>query len=196
MAGTTPNGADHEEPDPAQLITNHTPQWILVGFEVRTARPEEYSAVGDLTVAGYANDGFGGPGYESELRQAASRAAEADLLVAVDSDDTILGTVTWCPPGSPWREMATEPDQGEFRMLTTSPAARRRGVARALVDACLDRARKASMSAVLICSGTGMVKAHSLYRSLGFQRAPELDWTPRPEVSLLGLRLNLSSASS
>jgi ribosomal protein S18 acetylase RimI-like enzyme len=162
-----------------------------VGFEIRTARPAEYSAVGEVTVGGYANDGFGGPGYQSELSNAASRAAEADLLVAVDSDDIVLGTVTWCPPGSPWREMATEPWQGEFRMLTTSPAARRRGVARALVDVCLDRARSAGMSEVLICSGTGMVNAHALYRSLGFQRAPELDWSPRPEVSLLGLRLTL-----
>lgn len=170
---------------------SHRPQWVLVTFQVRSARPEEWDTVGALTVDGYATDGHGSPGYESALQDAASRAAEAELLVAADPDGTILGTVTWCPVGSAWREMATDAGQGEFRMLTTSPAARRRGVARALVDACLDRARTAGMSEIMICSGATMTKAHELYRSLGFERVPERDWRPDPAVDLLAFRLGL-----
>lgn len=164
---------------------------MFVTYQVRTARTEEWDAVGALTVDGYAADGHGSPGYEPTLQDAPSRASEAELLVAVDSDGAILGTVTWCPVGSPWREVATNSDQGEFRMLATSPAARRRGVARALVDACLQRARSAEMSEVTICSGASMTKAHALYRSLGFERVPALDWKPDPEIPLLGFRLAL-----
>lgn len=161
-------------------------------FDVRTARPEEWQAIGALTVDGYATDGHGSSGYQSALQDAASRATDAELLVAADPDGTVLGTVTWCPVGSAWREMATVPDQGEFRMLTTSPAARRRGVARALVDACLDRARASGMSEIMICSGATMTKAHELYRSIGFERVPEHDWNPDPDIDLLAFRLGLT----
>lgn len=162
-----------------------------MAYQIRIARPDEWHAVGELTVNGYASDGHGTAGYADRLRDAATRAAEAELLVAADAEDSILGTVTWCPVGSPWRELATLPHQGEFRMLTTAPAARRRGVARALVDGCLDRAHTDGLSEVMICSGATMTKAHALYGSVGFERVPELDWNPDPQVHLLAFCLQL-----
>ncbi|SJN19146.1 hypothetical protein FM114_01830 [Luteococcus japonicus LSP_Lj1] len=36
-----------------------------------------------------------------------------------------------------------------------------------------------------------MTSAHRLYRSLGFVRAPELDWSPRHDVHLIAFRLGL-----
>ncbi|MGO1972982.1 MAG: GNAT family N-acetyltransferase [Propionibacteriaceae bacterium] len=165
-------------------------------FEVRPADPAEYAAVGALTAEGYLADDLlawenaGEHDYEGELRAAAVRATGAELWVAADARD-LLGTVTWCPPPSPLRELSTSDDQGEFRMLAVSPTARRRGVARALVTACLDRARAAQMREVLLCSLPTMTKAHALYRSFGFERSPELDWSPVPGVDLWGFRLTL-----
>jgi hypothetical protein len=63
--------------------------------------------------------------YEERLTDARRRTREAQLLVAVDNGQ-VLGTVTWCPPTSPWRELATRPDQAEFRMLSVAAAGRRR----------------------------------------------------------------------
>ena len=164
---------------------------------VRLARPDEYAEVGRITAAGYhANDLLRLPDgsidewYESRLADATRRAAEAELLVAAE-DDRLLGTVTWCPPGSPWRDLAVRADQGEFRMLSVAAAGRRRGVARALVVACLDRARSAAMTEVLLSSLPAMTNAHALYRQFGFERAPELDHTPKPDVSLWAFRLVL-----
>jgi hypothetical protein len=96
------------------------------GYEVRPARPDELATVGALTVDGYRADGLltrsgGTDRYEAELRAAARRAAAAELLVAAEPDGRLLGTVTWCPPGSGLRELATRPDQGEFRMLGSHP---------------------------------------------------------------------------
>lgn len=169
-------------------------------FQVRTALPSEYDAVGDITAGGYLADGLleridgSEDHYESHLRDAAVRAHTGELLVAVDPDATLLGTVTWCPPGSTMRELTTSDEQGEFRMLSVAPAARRRGVARALVADCLERARERTMREVLICSLPEMTKAHALYGSFGFRRAPELDWNPVPVVQLWGFRLDLSPA--
>lgn len=165
-------------------------------FEVRPAEPAEYVAVGALTADGYLADDLLAwqdgqtRDYEDELRNGAERAVSADLLVAVDGQG-LLGTVTWCPVGSPHRELATREDQGEFRMLAVSPTARRRGVGRALVQACLARATADGLREVLLCSLPEMTKAHALYRSLGFERSPDLDWSPVPGVDLWGFRLVL-----
>ena len=171
-----------------------------VSFVVRPARPEEYAEAGRVTAEGYHVDqllsghGESDTGYEARLRDAGQRAREAELLVAVDDDGELLGTVTWCRPGSPWRELAEREDQGEFRMLSVAAAGRRRGVGRALVQACLDRARAAGMTEVLISSLPEMTAAHALYRQLGFVLAPDLDHTPAPRVNLWGFRLRLDTA--
>lgn len=166
-------------------------------IELRLAKPDEYAAAGKVAGDGYAADGLltGADGtedhYEPLLRDAATRAEQAELVVAVDEAGSVLGTVTWCPVGSPWRELATRDDQGEFRMLSVRPDARRQGIARALVEWCIERARAERLNEIVMCSLTIMRPAHSLYAALGFARAPELDWEPIPAVELWGFRLTL-----
>ncbi len=165
---------------------------MYVTFTLRPARADELSRVGELTVGAYAVDGFlhGETGYAQELRDAGRRLAEAELVVAVDETGELMGCVTYCPEGSPFREVGG-PGQGEFRMLATSPHARRRGVARALVQWCLDRSYADGNHALVLCSLDEMTSAHALYASMGFVPAPELDWQPAPGIQLLGFRRSL-----
>lgn len=146
--------------------------------------------MGDLVLAAYVADGFVDPGspYVARLADTATRAAEAEVLVAHDGSGQLLGTVTYCPAGSPWREIAGD-DEGEFRMLAVSPDARGRGVGEALVRACLDRSRAEGRAGVAISSMATMRAARRLYERLGFVRAPEQDWRPQDEVALEALRL-------
>lgn len=166
-------------------------------IEVRIARQDEYAAVGALTVAGYAADGYlvtpdgsYDDDYAGWLADTAPRGRDSVLLVAVEGDE-LLGTVTWCPPGSPDRQLAVIDSQGEFRTLSVAPAGRRRGVGRALVVDCLNRARAAGLTEVMLCSLSVMTPAHALYESLGFVRRPELDWSPLPDVRLWAFSLDL-----
>jgi GNAT superfamily N-acetyltransferase len=154
--------------------------------------PGEYAEAGRVTAEGYhaddllrCTDGSIDNDYEAQLAEADRRAREAELLVAVD-DGKVLGTVTWCPPTSPLRELARRPDQAEFRMLSVALAGRRRGVGRALVEACLDRARAESMREVLLSSLPQMTAAHALYREFGFVRAPRSSTTARSLMSISG----------
>lgn len=153
--------------------------------EVRLAEPAEYEAVGQITLDAYVADGFLTPedGYAAHLRDAADRAAEAELFVAV-ADGELLGTVTFCPPGSAYREVS-DPDQGEFRMLAVTPGARGRGIAKALVTRCFARCRDLGFDEMVLCSMTEMTSAHALYARFGFTRAPHLDFSPEPNVLLL-----------
>jgi ribosomal protein S18 acetylase RimI-like enzyme len=161
--------------------------------EIRRARAEDLETVGRLTVAAYApylEDSDSG--YIEHLRDTPRRDREADVWVAVDDDGTVLGSVTSCPEGSPWRELA-QPGEGEFRMLAVDPAAQGRGVGRALVEHVVDGFRSLGSRCVVLCSMTTMTPAHRVYEGLGFARAPELDWSPVPGVDLVAYRLDLAT---
>lgn len=156
--------------------------------EIRLADDDELADAGALTLDSYVYDGFLTPeaDYSGELLDAAHRAREAELYVALVGG-AVVGTVTFCPPGSPLRELSRD-GEAEFRMLAVSPAARGHGVARALVKRCFARGRELGLAEMVICSMSKMTAAHSLYASLGFVREPALDWSPVPEVHLWAFR--------
>lgn len=164
-------------------------------MEIRLGRPEEFAAIGDLTADAYdAIDPQGLDEYAGELRDVAGRAASADVLVAVDGAGTLLGAVTYVPgPESAMAEF-TEPDAASIRMLAVAQAAQGQGVGRALVEACVDRARAAGRGQVLLHTTDWMTTAHRLYSRLGFERDPSMDWhAPESEGDfwLRGFRLRL-----
>jgi len=154
--------------------------------------PADHDAIGAMTVAAYEPFLLGvEDGYRRQLRDAAGRDRDAELWVATpDDSDDILGNVTNCPAGSPWRELAGE-GEGEFRMLAVSPAAQRQGVGQGLTEVVVQRCRDNGDRAIVLSSLEEMTGAHRIYARLGFERAPDLDWRPEPDVSLVAFRMEL-----
>ncbi len=160
---------------------------------IRPVRPGEYDEVGELVLAAYRTlPGYHAePAYEAGLRDAAHRAEVAVVLVAVDAEGRIHGAVTYVAgPDNEYAEWADQ-DAAGFRMLAVAPAAQGRGAGEALVRACMDRARSEGRGRLVLHSTPWMTTAHRLYLRLGFRRAPDRDFTPVPEVSLLGFELSL-----
>jgi ribosomal protein S18 acetylase RimI-like enzyme len=161
-------------------------------MRTRRARPEDLATVGEVTVAAYAE--FAGDDtdeYVEELRDAATRDREAELWVATpDDSEEILGTVTICPPGSPWREVARD-GEGEFRMLAVAPPARGAGVGARLLDLVVDHFRRDGASRVVMSTLPRMHAAHRIYERAGFIRLPERDWSPAPGIDLISYGLEL-----
>jgi ribosomal protein S18 acetylase RimI-like enzyme len=68
-------------------------------------------------------------------------------------------------------------DGAELHLLAVAPRARGRGVARALVAACEERASALGCSAVVLSTQPTMRAAHRLYEALGDRRDPSRDWS-------------------
>ena len=158
-------------------------------FVIRVARPPDVALAGDVVAGAYLNDLSVSDGYVEFLRDAATRAREAVLLVAMDGG-LLLGSVTYALGGTPLAQRAGA-DEAELRMLGVSPAARGRGVATALVRECIDRARRDGARRIVLSTQPEMLAAQRLYQRLGFARRPDLDWLPEPAVILLGYELVL-----
>lgn len=132
----------------------------------------------------YVGDGFVDPDnpYTAELADVEGRAVDAVLLVA-NQDGEVVGTVTFCLPGTPWAEIARE-GEAEFRMLAVEASVRGHGIGRRLVEECLSRARTSGARRVVISTTPRMTTAHRLYEGMGFVRRPDRDWSPGPGVDL------------
>lgn len=164
-------------------------------MEIREIRDDEIEQAADVVVAAYrALDGappIDENGYVEQLRAVADRAREAVVLVAVDDAARVVGCVTYVPDEtSPYAE-GLLPGEASMRMLGVAVEAQRGGLGRALVQACVDRARAEGRERVFIHSGRWMRAAHAMYESLGFVRVPDRDWLPLPDVPLWGFALDL-----
>ena len=161
---------------------------------IRTARPDEYDSIGELTVRVYLAEGYtrAGSYYTSVLRDVAPRAEKADLVVAADDAGRVLGTVTYAGLGSPYAEHVSSAEEASFRMLVVDPAARGQGVGEALVRWCIERAGSSGVRRLRLSTQAGMAAAGRLYLRLGFVRTPERDWSPEPGVDLITYGLEVT----
>ena len=157
--------------------------------DIRLALPAEYDAAGELTVEAYTHDGFVRGDYARTLRAAADRAAKAELWVAADATG-LLGTVTYCPRGSVYREIGLD-DEGEFRMLGVAGRARGLGIGTALTERCIERTLELGLARLVMSSANYMTTAHRIYERLGFVRLPSRDWCPIRGVDLYAFALDL-----
>ncbi|MDR7383003.1 GNAT family N-acetyltransferase [Promicromonospora iranensis] len=160
--------------------------------EVRDAVPAEYEAVGKIVAEAFFADGqLDAPGsafYADVLRDVASRADAAEIIVALD-DGVVRGGVTFVPRGGPMADIAQD-GEAEIRMLGVAPDAQGQGVGTALVRECI--ARSAGARRIVLSTQTVAHGAHRLYERLGFRREPARAWAPVPGVDLLCYALELT----
>jgi ribosomal protein S18 acetylase RimI-like enzyme len=148
-------------------------------MEIREVRSEEYAEAGRIT--GLAYEEFAPEGvspnrdYLNRVADVAGRAGHALVLGAFENGRP-LGTVTLeldgrVPGGHSRPPLAA--DQANVRMLGVDPGARRRGVGRALMEACETAAGRAGKRRITLETTAAMAAARHLYESMGFRRGPD-----------------------
>lgn len=152
----------------------------------RRAVPADYPEVRGITRDAYLRAGHFSADhpYMSVLEDVEHRAEHAQVWVA-EAAGKVVAAVTLTFAGQPYSEIARDGEL-EFRMLAVDPSHQGTGVGRAVVREIVEHARLlAGIEAISITSATFMERAHSLYESLGFRRAPERDWYVPGEDVLL-----------
>lgn len=134
--------------------------------------------------------------YLADILDLEGRADASELLVAERSGE-IVACVSYFPPGA---KMSYPSDSfserwpaewGAFRLLGVSPSARGSGVGRLLTEACIERARARQAPALGLHTTAPMAVARSMYERMGFERCPQYDFRPSPEVLVEAYRLLL-----
>ena len=99
--------------------------------------PRTYAAVGEVTVAAYARRSPRAPTDRTSSSCATPRPATARRSCGWprDDGDELLGTVTICPPGSPWREICATTTRASSGCSRWRRRRAGRGVGEALVQA-------------------------------------------------------------
>jgi ribosomal protein S18 acetylase RimI-like enzyme len=145
-----------------------------MAIEVRRALPQEYEEAGRVTALAYREfvrpEDAGCNEYLDRIADVGGRAGRTVVLVA-EEGARILGSATLELEG---RTEEGEPpvsrDEAHLRMLGVDPEARRRGVARMLMDACIDEARRAGKRRMTLDTTQRMRAAQAMYEALGFER--------------------------
>lgn len=129
--------------------------------------------------------------YLAEIADVAGRA-DRTLLLGAFEGPRVVGTAT-LEVDQTIGDDDQELPRGvvSLRMLGVDPGRRGTGVGRALVEACLQRARAAGKTAMVLRTTERMAVAQALYRSLGFVRDPGRDMVFDSGFRLIAYRLKL-----
>jgi len=150
------------------------------GISVRPARPSDFAIVGELLAEGFAAQA----GERAERRGAklrgsvARRARHGRILVATEGD-AVLGCAIYVVPGrfrrNPLVQLARR-GEAEVRLLAVTTEARGRGIALALMRACIEEARQRGRVRLVASNDPANTASHRLDLAAGLARCPERDW--------------------
>jgi ribosomal protein S18 acetylase RimI-like enzyme len=167
-------------------------------IEIRQARPEEYAEIGEITAGAYREFVRSEGDWEDYLGHIADVEGRADrttILVAVEGD-RIVGSATLelVDRVEPEDDPTLHPEEAHIRMVGVDPGLRRRGIARALLEECFERARLEGKTFVTLHTTERMTAAQRMYEAMGFRRLEDRVF-PDGFV-LLTYRLDLSARPS
>src|SRR5262245_38517734 len=174
---------------------------ILPPYSIGAARPDQYTAIGELLVHAYsALPGMPRvieqPEYYARLRDVATRASNTAITVYVALSDAgnVLGSVdfihTMDQYGSAGRA-TTVADAAGIRLLAVATGYRGSGVGKRLTGVCIERATAMGKSQVILDTIRAMGTAWTMSERLGFVRSEVLDFMQR-DLEVHGFRLRLA----
>lgn len=101
------------------------------------------------------------------------------VIFVAEIDNQIAGSIVLFPAKSEAYEWTSDsPEYPEIRMLAVHKEFRGMGIAKALVQACIDSSKHQGYSSVGLHTADFMKSAKALYTKMNFERVPEFDFEP------------------
>ncbi|HZQ06558.1 MAG TPA: GNAT family N-acetyltransferase [Anaerolineae bacterium] len=165
---------------------------------LRDARPDEKNKILDLTLSAYQQYapimGEHWQEYQDNITATLADPSPAAQIVA-EQNGAIVGTALLYPTGTVFHlddDTDLRLPAPEIRLLAVAPSARGQGIGEALTRECMQRARTAGDRIITLHTTDMMQVAKTMSEKMGFVRAPELDFTPAPDFTIMGYRYNLA----
>jgi predicted N-acetyltransferase YhbS len=160
-------------------------------LSIRDARPSDHAAIRDVLSAAYREYAAVLPPavfdrYLADILDVDGRARSGRLLVA-EHGDRVVGTATYYDDAAA-EGVGWPTGWAGVRALGVDPTVRGRGVGRALMRACLERARAAGAAVLCLHTAEFMTAAVALYLAMGFRRVPSFDFDATSHLRLGGER--------
>jgi ribosomal protein S18 acetylase RimI-like enzyme len=165
---------------------------------IRDARSEELDEVSLLMRDAYLEyrDSFPPERWKSYLENimdVRGRLSVSELIVA-ELRGKVVGAVTLYLDGSRSLQEEWPPGWAGIRLLAVHPAFRSQGIGRALMVECICRCQKKHIKTIGLHTASIMNIARKMYEGMGFVRAPEYDFHPRPGTVVMAYCLSPSSS--
>jgi len=163
---------------------------------IREARQNELQAIYELTRRAYAEyattmDSTSWEGLSGAIDAGLSSDQEMQRIVALEGDTIVGSALLLAPTEDAYKGFGVRITAPEVRLVAVEPSARGRGIARALMNECLRRARASGATEIGLHTSRSMKAAIRMYEAMGFQRAPENDFQPPGTELVVGYRLVL-----
>jgi len=135
------------------------------------------------------------PGYYQALKNVGefTKHPKVKLFVAVSENNNVdgglvyFGDMTYYGAGG---KSTTSQYAAGFRLLAVNTKTRGKGLAKLLIRACINQAKKDGFNHLLIHSTKSMMVAWKIYERMGFIRFPDIDFTQN-NVEVYGFKLSL-----
>ena len=160
-------------------------------FHIRDARDDEREAIRDVTLAAYEEYAAVMPesfwdGYQRQLLVTLDEEGPVERIVA-EREGTIIGSILLYPAlTNAYSGVSVGASWPEVRLLAVAPVARGQGVGSALMDECERRARRVGATMLGLHTMEVMQVAIGMYERRGFERVPELDFSPAQGILVKG----------
>jgi GNAT superfamily N-acetyltransferase len=170
-----------------------------VTLTIRDARAADRAAIEAVTLAAYEQYAtvLSTPLWEAYRQNIVTTLASVTpaTQIVAEEEGALVGSVLLYPAGGDMRApgggKATTLAWPEVRLLAVTPAARGSGAGRRLMEECIRRGRAAGATALTLHTTDMMRVAMQLYERMGFERAPDLDFSPAPGITVKGYKLAL-----
>lgn len=129
--------------------------------------------------------------YREHIVETVSNFGAAEQVVAL-VDGRVVGALLLYPPGTAFgadEAGVMSEDCPEVRLVAVAPQGRGLGIGRALMNDSIQRARAAGSPGLTLHTMDMMKSARKLYDSMGFVRAPALDFQPARDWYVEGFEL-------
>jgi GNAT superfamily N-acetyltransferase len=167
-----------------------------VTLAIRDARPDEREPVATLTRLAYAEiarvmEPPAWHAFSNAMESALAGHSPVERIVA-EQDGALVGSAMLYPAASSaYTDESQRVSWPEVRLVAVRPDQRGRGIARAIMEECIRRARAAGADAIGLHTSRSFRAAVQMYTAMGFQRVPEHDFRPPGAELVEAYRLTL-----